>query len=284
MSQNKSENFLNDKTIFLTGACGSIGSALSKKINEYNPKQLILFDQDETGIFNLENSIPKSTGILGNIRDTEKLEKVFKEFKPDLVIHAAAYKHIGLCERYPEEAYKNNIVGTGNVISISKKYGAKFILISTDKAVNPTSMMGASKKECEDMTLKQGGTVVRFGNVAASRGSVVPIFQEQIEKNEPITLTDKRMTRFFMGIYEAVDLIIKAIMLSRGGEIFILDMGEPIKIYDLAKLMIKLSGKDIPIIEVGIRKGEKLDEILMTDEEKKRAIKKNGLWIIQNSV
>ncbi len=278
----KETNFLSGMTCLITGACGSIGSALSKKISEYNPKQLILLDFDETGIFNVEKSIPNYIGILGNIRDAEKLEKVFKEFKPNLVIHAAAYKHIGLMERYPEEAYKNNIVGTGNVISISKKYGAKFILISTDKAVNPTSIMGTSKKECEQMTLQEGGTVVRFGNVVASRGSVVPIFQEQIEKNEPITLTDKRMTRFFMGIYEAVDLIIKAIMWSKGGEIFILDMGEPIKIYDLAKLMIKLSGKDIPIVEIGKRQGEKFDEVLMTEEEQKKAIKKDGLWIINS--
>lgn len=281
MSVQQSKDFLTDKRILITGAVGSIGSALSTKINQHNPEKLILFDQDESGIFNLENELGNAIGVVGNIRDKEALEKVFEEYKPNLVIHAAAYKHVGLMERYPDEADKTNVSGTTNVLEISKKYKAKFIFISTDKAVNPTSVMGRSKKNCEEMVLRENETVVRFGNVAASRGSVVPIFQEQIERGDPITLTDKKMTRFFMGIYEAVDLIIRAIMMSKGGEIFILDMGEPIKIYDLAKLMVKLSGKDIPIIEIGKRKGEKMFEELMTKEERKRAKKIDGLWKIK---
>ncbi|MCK5608119.1 polysaccharide biosynthesis protein [Candidatus Pacearchaeota archaeon] len=273
-------SYLDGKTVLVTGASGSIGSELCKQILKFNPKAVIALDQDETGLFWLMRTMEDSRlfPLVGNIRDTCKMDKLFCEFKPHVVFHAAAYKHVPVMEEHPDEALKNNVFGTQIVGETSIKYGTeKFILVSTDKAVNPTSIMGATKRLAEKVIVelnKKNSTkfaAIRFGNVLGSRGSVIPIFKEQIMKGGPVEVTNPEIKRYFMVTSEAVLLILQAGAMAKGGEVFMLDMGEPVKIIDLAREMIRLSGfepdRDIPIIFTGLRRGEKLYEDLLTVEE-----------------
>jgi len=279
------ENFLQNKTVLITGAAGSIGSELCRQVAKFRPSQLLLLDQDETGIFNiseeLEDRFPrlKISPLVADIQDKEKIEQIFDKFRPSVIFHAAAYKHVPLMEEHPDEAVKNNIFGTKKVAEAAIKYGTeKFIFISTDKAINPTSVMGATKRVgemiCQNLNQKNNTKFisVRFGNVLDSRGSVIPIFREQIKRGGPVEVTHPEMKRYFMVTSEACLLVMQAAAMGEGGEVFVLDMGEPIKIIDLAKEMIKLSGyepdKDIPIVFTGVRPGEKFfEEILTTEEE-----------------
>ncbi len=277
------ETFLKNKKILITGAAGSIGSELMRQVSEFSIKRLIAFDSWETGLFDLEQELKSKSHleknyIIGNVQDVNKLEWTYKKFKPDVVFHAAAYKHVHIMNLNPEEAIKNNIVGTNNVASLAGKYDVKkFIFISTDKAVHPLGIMGASKAYGEALIMhyqnkfKTRYSAVRFGNVLGSYGSVVPLFKKQIAAGGPVTVTHPDMTRYFMTIPEAVQLILHAATLGKGGEIHVLDMGEPMKIMDLAKTMITLSGleigKDINIEITGIRPGEKLNEQLFTEHE-----------------
>ena len=271
--------------ILITGAAGSIGSALARKLTK---EKLYLFDQDESGLFEIYEEL-KDKGrieyIIGSIRDREKLDEVFNKYRPEMVYHTAAYKHVVLMEKWPLEAYKTNVLGIINLMDIAQKYGVKkFVFVSSDKAVNPTSVMGKTKKRGEEICLKANGRtkflVVRFGNVMASRGSVIPTWQKQIEENNPLTITDPKMKRYFMSIPQAADLIIKAGKMGKGGEIFVLDMGKEMLIKDLAEIMIKMSGKDLGLKYIGIGKGEKMKEVLMTPSERSRSKYKNGMYII----
>jgi len=278
------DNFIKGKIVLITGAAGSIGSELSRQTAAFNPKLLLLLDQDETGIFNisreLENSFPSLNikAIVADVTDKEKINKIFKEFCLEIVFHAAAYKHVLMMEQNPDQAIKNNIFGTEVLSSAAIGFGSeKFIFVSTDKAVNPTSVMGNTKRIGE-MICQSGNRQnrtkfisVRFGNVLDSRGSVIPIFREQIRRGGPVEVTDSEMERYFMLISEACLLVIQASAMGSGGEVFVLDMGKPIKILDLAKEMIKLSGfkpdKDIAIVFTGAKAGEKLFEEILTAEE-----------------
>ncbi|MDY6856655.1 MAG: nucleoside-diphosphate sugar epimerase/dehydratase [Thermodesulfobacteriota bacterium] len=273
------------KEVLITGAGGSIGSELARQISRFNPRLLILLDIDETALFHIQretkNHYPLLSihPVLGDILDKEKMEAVFNNFKPQIVFHAAAYKHVPILEDFPEEAFKVNIMGTRILSELSYKKGVKkFVFISTDKAVNPTSIMGKSKRVAEMVVSslnhqqKTQFLAVRFGNVLGSRGSVIPLFQEQIEKGGPVTITHPDMKRYFMTIPEAVLLVLQAGTMGKGGDLFLLDMGEQIKVYDVACELIRLSGlepeKDIPIVYTGIRPGEKFtEELLATDEE-----------------
>ncbi len=282
--------FLQDKKILITGAAGSIGNALSRRIAELKPKSLILLDQDESGLFDVGEDIKKLCKIqlvIASIRESDRINEVFSKIKPDIVYHCAAYKHVSLMEIFPEEALRTNVNGTKILVDASiKNKVEKFIFVSTDKAVNGTSAMGKTKKEGEQICAEANSAkvtkfiVIRFGNVMASRGSVVPIFQKQIAQGRNLTITDQRMRRFFMGIYEAVELILRATIIGKAGDVIVLDMGEPVSIVELAKLMIKLSGKNLRLEFTKAGKGEKLFEELMTKEEKKRAVKKDGVYII----
>ena len=287
---------LRGKILLVTGAGGSIGSEICRQIIKFRPAKLLLVGQGENSIYHIHRELEANYGhrmkiipIIANVKDRGKIFKLMEKFKPDIVYHAAAHKHVPLMEVNPMEAVKNNIYGTKNVAEAAKRAGvSKFVMISTDKAVNPANVMGATKRIAEmivtgisEKGLKstEAGTklsAVRFGNVLGSRGSVIPLFKEQIARGGPITLTDRRMTRYFMTIPEASRLVIQSGMLSRGGEVFVLDMGEPVKIYDLAKKMITLSGfteNEIQIVETGIRPGEKLfEELLLTGEEVKQNI------------
>ncbi len=286
LENKKIEELIKGKPILVTGGGGSIGSELCRQIIKYKPSKLIIFDIYENNLYDIQmelkgKQLDKTTkveAIVGSVRDKKRLEKIFEEYRPYLVFHAAAHKHVPLMEKSPLEAIKNNVFGTYNVADYSDRYGvAKFILISTDKAVNPTNIMGASKRLCEmiiqskNKTSKTDFAAVRFGNVLGSNGSVVPLFKKQIAAGGPITITHKEITRFFMTIPEAVGLVLQAMSYARGGEIFVLDMGEPVKIYDLAVSLIRLSGLepnvDIEIKEVGLRPGEKLYEELLLSEE-----------------
>jgi dTDP-glucose 4,6-dehydratase len=276
------------RTVLVTGAAGSIGSAISRTLVNIGDK-VILLDQDETGIFDLEEDLKgKAVGVVANIRDARAMNRVFAEFKPSLVFHAAALKHVVMCERYPEEATQTNVEGLLNVLNAARTNGVrKFIFISTDKAVNPTTIMGKTKKYGEDVVRMRSrpgfaGISVRFGNVMPSRGSVVPIFKRQIEEGRDLTVTHPKMTRYFMGIYDAVHLVIKASELGSGGETFVLDMGKEIYIKDLAELMIKISGKPLKVVYTSPLAGEKFSEQLMTNLERRAATHKNGLYIIKN--
>ena len=282
--KNLIKNFLQNKTVLVTGAAGSIGSELIKQIKKYLPAKLVALDQDETGLFNLNHD----SCVMANVRDFDKLEKVFLKYKPKIIFHAAAYKHVPLCEQNPDEAEKTNIFGTQNVVNLAKKYNAqKFVLVSTDKAVNPSSVMGKTKQQAEKIVISSGFCAVRFGNVLGSRGSVVLTFKKQIQDGGPVTVTHPDMTRYFMTISEAVSLIIQSGALAQGGEIFVLDMGEPVKIIDLAKKMIKMAGlrpnKDIKIIYTGIRPGEKLHEDIFSDKESMLTTKHRKILILMNS-
>lgn len=266
-----------NKTIFIIGAAGSIGSELSKQLLKNN--KVIGIDQDETGLFNIKGIIPE----IANIRDFHRLEEIFEKYKPEIVFHAAAYKHLSHFENeHFSEVIDTNIQGTINILRLVKRFKIKkFIFISTDKAVNPTSLMGTTKLIGEIITKRNNYVVVRFGNVFGSRGSVIPIWQEQIERGEPITITDERMERYFMTIQEACSLVIKASEIGNGGEIFILDMGKRVKLIDLAHKILGELRTEGKIIITGIKEGEKLIEELMTEEEKSRAVKKDKFWIIR---
>ncbi|BBA50411.1 polysaccharide biosynthesis protein [Fusobacterium varium] len=272
-------NLIEGKVIFVTGGAGSIGSELSRQIAKYSPKQLINIDINENSIYFLELEMKRRYPNLEliseicNVREKEKLEILFKKYRPNIVFHAAAHKHVPLMEHNPEEAVKNNIFGTKNVAECADKYRVeKMVLISTDKAVNPTNVMGASKRACElviqhmnKISKNTKYMAVRFGNVLGSNGSVIPIFRKLLEEGKNLTLTHKDITRYFMTIPEAAQLVIEAGSLGNGGEIFILDMGKPVKIYDLAQTMIKLSNSNVGIDIVGLRPGEKLFEELLYD-------------------
>ena len=282
---NKNINSLiKNKTVLVTGGGGSIGSELCRQIVKYDPKRLVILDIYENNLYDIEMELraeyPKLNleAIVASVRDKARLNNVFETYKPEIVFHAAAHKHVPLMEKSPLEAIHNNVFGTYNVVNCADEYGVeKFVLISTDKAVNPINIMGASKRVCEmivqakNKVSKTEYVAVRFGNVLGSNGSVIPLFKKQIERGGPVTVTHKDITRFFMTIPEAVQLILQAVTYAKGGEIFVLDMGEPVKIYDLAVSLIKLLGYepnvDIPIEITGLRPGEKLyEEILMSEE------------------
>ena len=267
------------RRVLITGGGGSIGQELCRKVAECNPKKLIVLDIYENNAYEIEQELVRKYGdsfslsvVIASIRDAARIDAIFEEYRPEIVLHAAAHKHVPLMEKNPAEAIKNNIFGAKNIFDAAEKYGAdKCILISTDKAVNPTSVMGASKKMCEDMLgarlhSKTVFAAVRFGNVADSNGSVIPLFRRQIVEGGPVTVTDKRATRYFMSIAEACHLVLQATAMARGGEIFVLDMGEPVNIYNLACALIHEAGlepeKDIKITEIGLRVGEKLTEEL----------------------
>ncbi len=273
-----------DKTVLVTGGGGSIGSELCRQIAAHNPAHLIIFDIYENNAYDIEQELKsnypeiKMTVLIGSVRDENRINKVFETYKPDIVYHAAAHKHVPLMETSPCEAIKNNTIGTYNVAyAADKNNTAKFVLISTDKAVNPTNIMGASKRLCEmivqtmDKTSNTEFVAVRFGNVLGSNGSVIPLFKKQIQRGGPVTVTHPDIIRYFMTIPEAVSLVLQAGVFAKGGEIFVLDMGEPVKIDTLARNLIKLSGYkpdvDIPIVYSGLRPGEKLyEEKLMAEE------------------
>lgn len=280
----KIANDLEGKTILISGAAGSIGSGIVRQVAKFNPKKILLLDQAESPMYELELEVKKDFAfadtevIIGDIRDKKRMRRLFGVLKPEIVFHAAAYKHVPLMEDNPSEAIRTNILGTKNLADLSDEFKIeKFVMISTDKAVNPTNVMGASKRiaevYCQSIN-KQSHTkfiTTRFGNVLGSNGSVIPLFRKQIDNGGPITVTHPDITRFFMTIPEACQLVLEAGTMGKGGEIFIFDMGESVKIVDLAKKMIRLSGleegKDIEIVFSGLRPGEKLYEELLANEE-----------------
>jgi FlaA1/EpsC-like NDP-sugar epimerase len=284
------------KSILVTGAGGSIGSELCRQLAAMGPREIVLLDKDENSIFEIDNDLKGANGngvkvhpVIADIKNGDRMKLVFEKYRPEIVFHAAAHKHVPLMEINASEAILNNVLGTVNVVETAAASGVeRFIFISTDKAVNPTSVMGATKKIGEiivQMCAKRNGTrfsCVRFGNVLGSRGSVVPLFQKQIAKGGPVTITHPEMRRYFMSIAEAVHLIIQAGTLGEKGEIFVLDMGQAIKIIDMVKALIRLSGHqedDIEICYVGIRPGEKLYEEILIDEERTRSTKFEKIFI-----
>ena len=284
--QKEISEYANAQTILITGAAGSIGSELSRQVVAHGAKKVVIYDWWENGVFDLKNQLSEISHnvdiefIIGDVKDRKKLNQVMQKFLPTTVFHAAAYKHVPLMEHNAAEAIKNNILGTKTVAELAIKHKVKkFILVSTDKAVNPTNVMGATKRAAEKiihiLSQSQSDTVfcaVRFGNVINSNGSAIPIFEKQIEKGGPVTVTDREITRFFMTIPEAVHLILQTWVMGENNDLFVLEMGEPIKIYELAKLLITLQGytpeKDIQIKIIGLRPGEKLyEEVLVKEEE-----------------
>jgi len=280
----KVENTLHDKVILVTGAAGSIGSEIVRQLLHFNPTKVVLLDIAESALYELENELKniqskvKTEVVIGDVRKLARMRNVFKTFEPNIVFHAAAYKHVPLMENNPSESVGTNILGTKIVADLANEFAVeKFVFISTDKAVNPTNVMGASKRFAElyvqdiNQTSSTQYIVTRFGNVLGSNGSVIPLFKRQIEKGGPITVTHPEITRFFMTIPEACQLVLQAGTLGNGGEVFVFDMGESVKIVDLAKKMIKLSGlelgKDIQIEFTGLRPGEKLYEELLANNE-----------------
>jgi len=300
--------YLRGQRVLVTGAGGSIGSELCRQVARFEPAELILLGHGENSIFetalDLQHRYPDLHHhvVVGDIRDRRKVDRVFDEYKPTVVFHAAAHKHVPLMEDQPDEAVKTNIFGTQNVAEAAKRHGAhRFVMISTDKAVNPTSVMGATKRVAEMIvqSLNASGPgpdgagstkfcAVRFGNVLGSRGSVVPVFKQQIARGGPVTVTDPEMQRYFMTIPEAVQLVIQAGAMGQGGEVFVLDMGEPIRIVDLARNLIQLSGfepdVDIPIVFTGVRPGEKLFEEILTAEEGTDATRHQRIYVARTHV
>ena len=289
-------NYVEGKTVLVTGAGGSIGSELCRQIAPFRPSRLLLLGHGENSIYTIEMEMRSKfpelqiETLIADIQDRPRMEEIFQLKRPEVVFHAAAHKHVPLMERNPAEAIKNNVFGTRNVAECADKYGAeRFVLISTDKAVNPTSVMGTTKRIAEmfiqslDKHSETKFVAVRFGNVLGSRGSVIPRFKQQIEQGGPVTVTHPEMVRYFMTIPEAVQLVIQAGAFARGGEVFILDMGKPVKIYDLAVDLIRLSGYephvDIDIRFTGIREGEKLYEELLTSEEGLTSTKHDRIFI-----
>lgn len=289
-------NYVTNKVVLITGAGGSIGSEICRQISGFSPEKLLLLGHGENSIYAIENELKRNhphlayETIIADIQDRKRLKDVFNTYRPAVVFHAAAHKHVPLMERNPAEAVKNNVFGSRNVAECAHQFGVeRFVLVSTDKAVNPTNVMGATKRITEmiiqslDRISTTKFVAVRFGNVLGSRGSVIPLFKEQIKAGGPVTVTHPDMIRYFMTIPEAVQLVIQAGSLANGGEIFILDMGEPVKISDLAHDLIRLSGlepgKDIKVEYSGIRPGEKLFEELLTAEEGTAATKHNRIFI-----
>lgn len=278
--------YIEDKTVLVTGGGGSIGSELCRQIATHHPKRLIILDIYENNAYAIEQELIRKYGdslnlltLIASIRDKGKIRDVFEKYRPQIVFHAAAHKHVPLMETSPNEAVKNNVFGTLNVATLADEFAVEtFVQISTDKAVNPTNVMGATKRICEMIIQTVGKhskntkfVAVRFGNVLGSNGSVIPLFKQQIAEGGPVTVTDKNIIRYFMTIPEAVSLVIQAGAYAKGGQIFVLDMGEPVRIYDLACHLIQLSGYepnvDIPIVCTGLRPGEKLyEERLMAEE------------------
>ena len=288
--------FIGGKTVLVTGGGGSIGSELCRQIASNSPKKLIIVDIYENNAYDIQQELRYNYGskldfdtIIASVRDYDRIEKIMETYKPDVVIHAAAHKHVPLMEVSPQEAIKNNVLGTYNTARAAIKTGVeKFILISTDKAVNPTNIMGASKRLCEMVIQSLNGkgtkfSAVRFGNVLGSNGSVIPLFKKQIESGGPVTVTHPDIIRFFMTIPEACQLVLLASTKAQGGEIFVLNMGEPVKIADLAKRLITMSGKtpdvDIKIEYTGLRPGEKLYEELMMNEEHLQHTQNNKIFV-----
>ncbi len=284
INSNTSLDYVENKVVLVTGGGGTIGSELCRQIAEHNPKTLIIFDIYENNAYEIQNELKFSfpalalVTLIGSVRDSKRMDYVFRTYKPQIVFHAAAHKHVPLMEDSPNESIKNNVFGTLKTARCADRYGAeKMVLISTDKAVNPTNIMGASKRICEmivqsyNKKSKTEFVAVRFGNVLGSNGSVIPLFKEQIKHGGPVTVTDPNIIRYFMTIPEAVSLVLQAGANAKGGEIFVLDMGKPVKILDLAENLIRLSGftpyEDIDIIFTGLRPGEKLYEELLMGEE-----------------
>lgn len=294
------EQFLKGKKVLVTGAAGSIGSELCRQILRFSPAQLLALDFDETGLFHLEMELSRLfpdgnvKTLVASVRDKQRISSIFRRERPQVVFHAAAYKHVPIMEAHPEEAVKTNVFGTSIVAEEACNNGAEvFVLISTDKAVNPISVMGMSKRVAEMITLALGEEtstrcmVVRFGNVIGSRGSVIPIFLEQIRRGGPVTVTHPEMERYFMTTSEAVLLVLQAAAMGKGGEVFVLDMGKPVKILDIAKELIRFHGlepdKDIPIVFTGIRPGEKLREEILTAEEGTEVTKHKQIYVAKMS-
>ncbi len=288
------------KVVLVTGAGGSIGSELCRQVLRFDPELLLMLDRDETALHRLSHElVPLETKsswrcLLGDICRLDKLEALFRSYRPQVIFHCAAYKHVDIVEKHPDEAVWVNVMGTRILCDLAQKYGTeRFVFISTDKAVDPVGVMGATKRVGELLVtgLPQDGTTlftaVRFGNVLGSRGSVVPVFSRQIEQGGPVTITDSQMTRFFMSIAEAVSLIIQAVTLTQGGEIFVLDMGEQIKIVDLARKMIRMRGlrigQDIEIVYTGIRPGERLHEELVAATEKELPTLHPKIYCLHNN-
>lgn len=291
------DTMIRGKTVMVTGGGGSIGSELCRQIANYGPKRMVLLDIAENTTYELQNDLLHSHGEgfplsveIASVRDREKIDRIFDRYRPELVFHAAAHKHVPLMERCPEEAVKNNVLGTYNTALAARKYGAeKFVLISTDKAVNPTNIMGTTKYLCEQVIQglrRSGGTefaAVRFGNVLGSSGSVIPLFEKQIAYGGPVTVTDRRIIRYFMTIPEAAQLVLEAGSFARSGEVYVLDMGDPVHIWELAEKLIRLSGYtpgvDIQIEEVGLRPGEKLYEELLTRDANLRRTENEKIFV-----
>lgn len=298
LDNKKIGELIEKKVVLITGGGGSIGSEICRQVMKYDPENLVIVDIYENNLYDIEQELKMNypdkniTAIVASVRDKKRLNEIFEEYKPYLVFHAAAHKHVPLMETSPLEAIKNNVFGTYNVVNRADEYNVKrFILISTDKAVNPTNIMGATKRLCEmivqakNKVSKTEYAAVRFGNVLGSNGSVVPLFKKQIASGGPVTVTHKDITRFFMTIPEAVSLVLQAMSYAKGGEIFVLDMGEPVKIYDMAVNLIKLSGLepnvDVEIKFTGLRPGEKLYEEILMDEEGLQATKHDKIHIAE---
>ena len=296
VTSRESREFYSGKVVLVTGGGGSIGSELSRQIASMSPKKLVIFDIYENNAYDIQQQLFAKYGNeldlaveIGSVRDRARLDAVFAYYKPDIVFHAAAHKHVPLMEHSNCEAIKNNVLGTYNTADMAEKYGAeKFILVSTDKAVNPTNVMGASKRMCEMVVQcrkdsKTKFAAVRFGNVLGSNGSVIPLFKRQISAGGPVTITDKRIIRYFMTIPEAAGLVMQAGAMANAGDLFVLDMGKPVKILELAENMIRLSGmepyRDIDIIETGLRPGEKLYEELLVKTDTLRKTDNNMIFI-----
>lgn len=282
----KVQDFIKGKVCMVTGGGGSIGSELVRQIASYEPSRVIIVDIYENNAYDIQQELVLEYGssldlvtLISSIRDYDKMEEIFRQYRPDLVFHAAAHKHVPLMETVPEEAVKNNVFGTYNVAKLAQDYGVKkFVMISTDKAVNPTNVMGATKRACEmiiqymaQSAAQTEYVTTRFGNVLGSNGSVIPLFRKQIESGKPVTVTHPDIIRYFMTIPEAVSLVLEAGAMAKGGEIFVLDMGAPVKITTLAENLIRMYGKvpykDVPIVFTGLRPGEKLFEELLMNEE-----------------
>lgn len=290
--------YLNGRTVLVTGAGGSIGSELCRQIALFDPKCLITVDNSENNLFELEIELRRNPDlsfqpVLLDIKNEAAINQLFSSLRPEVVFHAAAYKHVPMMERFPHQAWENNVNGTWNILNACLDVGVeRFVLISTDKAVDPANVMGASKRMCELMVSQAAEratgkyAAVRFGNVLGSRGSVIPIFQKQIEEGGPVTVTHPEMTRYFMTIKEAVQLVIQAGAFSQGGEIFVLDMGEPVNILELAEDLVRLSGltpgKDVEISITGCRPGEKLEEELFSDSESLTKTRHDRIMVLQN--
>lgn len=299
LTDNEVECFIKDKVVLVTGGGGSIGSELCSQIAKLSPNCLVILDVYENNAYDIQQELMHVYGDslklkveIASIRDKKKIDSIFRTYKPDIVFHTAAYKHVPLMEQCPEEAVKNNILATYFLVQMAVKYKVyKFVLISTDKAVNPTSVMGASKRFCEMIIQSMRDSsntdfvAVRFGNVLGSNGSVIPLFLKQIMQGGPVTITDKRIVRYFMSISEAVQLVLQAGAMPGNSEIYVLDMGAPVKIIDLAEKLIRLLGYrpyvDIPIIEVGLRPGEKLFEELLINSKELLATPNHKIYIEQ---